>query len=74
MRRTHIRGRAITLKRLLIHAAGFNLALLVRQKYGIGKPRTLQWVQNALLCACLVLSALYPARMLDSGEPVRLAA
>ena len=74
MRRTHLRGRANILKRLLIHAVGFNLALLVRQKYGIGKPRTLQGVQNALLRAWLVLLALYPARFVDSGEPARLAA
>lgn len=42
MRRTHLRGRDNILKRLLIHAVGFNLALLVRTKDGIGKPRTLQ--------------------------------
>jgi transposase len=42
MRRTHLRGRSNILKRLLFHAVGFNLALLVRKSSGIGKPRTLQ--------------------------------
>lgn len=51
MRRTHLRGRLNILKRLLIHAVGFNLSLLVRVKYGIGKPRTLQGAKKALLSA-----------------------
>jgi transposase len=42
MRRTHLRKRGNILKRLLFHAVGFNLALLVRKCFGIGKPRTLQ--------------------------------
>jgi len=42
MRRTHLRKRGNILKRLLFHAIGFNLALLVRKCFGIGKPRTLQ--------------------------------
>ncbi len=42
MRRTHLRGHANILKRLLIHAGGFNLALLMRQLIGSGTPRGLQ--------------------------------
>jgi transposase len=42
MRRVHLRGRANILKRLLIHTAGFNLALLLRQVCGVGTPRGLQ--------------------------------
>jgi len=42
MRRTHLRGHANILKRLLIHVAGFNLALVMREAFGLGKPRTLQ--------------------------------
>ena len=42
MRRTHLRGHPNILKRLLIHVAGFNLGLMMRAKFGIGKPRTLQ--------------------------------
>lgn len=42
MRRVHLRGHQNILKRLLVHAAGFNLSLLLRKKHGIGKPRQLQ--------------------------------
>lgn len=42
MRRTHLRGHPNILKRLLIHVAGFNLGLLMRSLFGIGKPRVLQ--------------------------------
>ena len=55
MRRTHLRGRDNILKRLLIHAAAFNLALLVHKLHGIGKPRTLQGASRKLLNALLGL-------------------
>ena len=42
MRRTHLKGRTNILKRLLFHAIGFNLGLLIRKSSGIGKPRTRQ--------------------------------
>jgi transposase len=42
MRRTHLRGHENILKRLLIHVGGFNLGLVMRQRFGIGKPRRLQ--------------------------------
>lgn len=42
MRRVHLKGRENILKRLLIHAAGFNLALVMRKMFGVGKPRRLQ--------------------------------
>jgi transposase len=42
MRRVHLRGHTNILKRLLIHTAGFNLGLLMRQLIGIGTPRSLQ--------------------------------
>ena len=42
MRRTHLRGHPNILKRLLIHVAGFNLGLVMRSVFGIGKPRRLQ--------------------------------
>lgn len=40
MRRLHLRGRENVAKRLLIHAAGFNLGLLMRRFYGLAKPRS----------------------------------
>jgi transposase len=42
MRRTHLREHPNILKRLLIHVAGFNLGLVMRQRFGVGKPRVLQ--------------------------------
>jgi transposase len=42
MRRVHLKGRDNILKRLLVHAGGFNLALIMRKLVGVGKPRRLQ--------------------------------
>ncbi len=42
MRRTHLRGHTNILKRVLIHAGGFKLGLVMRQLIGIGTPRGLQ--------------------------------
>ncbi len=42
MRRVHLRGRNNILKRLLIHACGYNLGVLLRSLTGIGTPRSLQ--------------------------------
>lgn len=42
MRRTHLRGHVNILKRMLVHVGGFNLGLLMRRLFGVGKPRALQ--------------------------------
>lgn len=42
MRRTHLRKHENIAKRLLVHIAGLNLALLMRTRFGVGKPRCLQ--------------------------------
>ncbi len=69
MRRTHLRGRDNILKRLLIHAAAFNIALLVRKLHGIGKPRTLQGASpellRALLSLWIALARLYAAELTE---------
>ena len=41
MRRTHLRGHDNIMKRLIVHAAGYNLGLLMRDLFGLGKPK--QW-------------------------------
>jgi len=41
MRRLRLRGRSNANKRLLIHAAGANLGLVMRKHYGFGTPRGL---------------------------------
>ncbi len=38
MRRVHFRGQANILKRLLVHASGFNLGLWMRHRFGVGNP------------------------------------
>ena len=42
LRRTHLRGHANILKRLLVHASAFNLGVLMRRTFGRGTPRGLQ--------------------------------
>src|SRR6202163_3805312 len=55
MRRTHLRGHTNILKRLLIHAGGFNLGLVMRQVIGIGTPRGLQGHPATVIATLLVL-------------------
>jgi transposase len=58
MRRTHLRGHANILKRLLIHAGGFNLGLLMRHLIGSGTPRGLQDRLATVIAMLLSLIAL----------------
>ena len=55
MRRTHLRGHANILKRLLIHAGGFNLGLVMRHLIGSGTPRGLQDRSATVIAAFLLL-------------------
>jgi transposase len=55
MRRTHLRGRANILKRLLIHVGAFNLSLILRSLLGSGTPRELRNRESALLFLLLWL-------------------
>jgi transposase len=55
MRRTHLRGHQNILKRLLIHAGGFNLGLLIRTMLGVGTPRGLQGRMARVLATIFVL-------------------
>src|SRR5215207_8012418 len=55
MRRTHLRGHTNILKRLLIHAGGFNLGLIMRHLIGIGTPRGLQGRVATVIATVLVL-------------------
>ena len=54
MRRTHLRGHTNILKRLLIHAGGFNLGLVMRHLIGSGTPRGLQDHLASVVAALLV--------------------
>jgi transposase len=77
MRRTHLRGHRNIAKRLLVHTAGFNLSLLLRQLLGFGKPRQIQGAARrlfALLVALLrplqALQRVVLADLLDSARQI----
>lgn len=55
LRRIHLRGHDNIRKRVLVHVAGFNLSLLLRELLGAGTPRGFRALSRALLSA---LSAL----------------
>src|SRR5467141_644907 len=76
MRRTHLRGHTNILKRLLIHAGGFNLGLVMRQLIGLGTPRGLQ---GRLATVIATLSSLMGATRrwlvtISAWQPIRAAA
>ena len=48
MRRVHLRGRTNIYKRMCIHAAAFNLSLILRKTVGAGTPRGLHGLIHAL--------------------------
>jgi transposase len=51
MRRTHLRGHENILKRLLIHASGFNFGLLLRGIFGVGTARGFLDLANRVFAA-----------------------
>ena len=51
MRRTHLRMHDNILKRVLVHVAAFNLGIVMRSLFNVGKPRVLQG--RAALAACI---------------------
>ena len=67
MRRTHLRGHTNILKRLLIHAGGFNLGLVMRHLLGVGTPRGLQ----GRLATVLTLVVALWARVVDVWSDCR---
>ncbi|EDM77045.1 transposase, IS5 family, truncation [Plesiocystis pacifica SIR-1] len=79
LRRVHLRRHDNILKRLLIHAGGFNLSLLMRKLVGVGSPRSLQGRLAAFLWPLLGLLDAVVARVcLEVGagrlQTVELAA
>src|SRR5215218_9519889 len=70
MRRVYLRGHTNIRKRVLIHAGGFNLGLLMRHLIGVGTPRGLQGRLVAAMAALLVvIRSLWALKM----PPERLA-
>jgi transposase len=68
MRRTHLRGHTNILKRLLIHAGGFNLGLVMRQVFGVGTPRGLQGRLAAAMALVVALWTLVDNLRRATGE------
>ena len=68
MRRTHLRGHTNILKRLLIHAGGFNLGLVMRQVFGVGTPRGLQGRFAAAMALVVALWTLVDNLRRATGE------
>ena len=66
MRRTHLRGHENILKRLLIHAGGFNLGLLMRSILGVGTPRGLQGRLAAVIATVFILIAVAHRRFTET--------
>jgi transposase len=59
MRRLYLRGRTNIHKRLLIHAGGFNLSLVMRKLIGKGTPRGLQGLASCCFSIFSALLAVY---------------
>jgi transposase len=75
MRRLHVRGRGNVAKRVLLQAAAFNLALILRTLTRAGTPRGLADLKRKLFCALWrVLAALSaipaPLSGLDESSPL----
>ena len=76
MRRTHLRGHQNIYKRLIVHAGGFNLGLLMRALVGVGKPRRLQGGVRRLMVALaqaltLIATSWRPSTTSGSLLPMR---
>lgn len=74
MRRTHLRGHENILKRLLIHAGGFNLGLLIRSILGVGTPRGLQGRLAAVLALVSTVIAVPCHRFIEIRGILRVIA
>jgi transposase len=72
LRRTHLRGHTNILKRLLIHAGGFNLGLVMRHLIGVGTPRGLQGRPAVAMAALFVLWDVVRCRLTAISSSHRL--
>jgi len=71
MRRTHLCGHPNILKRLLIHAGGFNLGLVMRHLIGVGTPRGLQGRPGVIIAMFFVLMAAIQRRVVAISSSYR---
>lgn len=68
MRRLHLRGRDNILKRILLQAAGFNLALVLRRRWGHGKPRQTRRTGAPTLTPFIAVGRLVQASVVSIGH------
>ena len=68
MRRLYLCHQENIAKRLLVHIAGYNLGLLMRKYFGVGKPRCLQGRSAALWAALVTLWDLLASLMRLPGN------
>ena len=61
MRRTHLRGHANILKRLLIHVAAFDLSLILRNLIGVGTPRELANAAKSIIFGVFAVMGVHAA-------------
>src|SRR5712691_7876124 len=69
MRRVHLRGKNNIAKRALIHAAAFNLSLILRQMLGVGTARQAADIVAALCFALLKLTQAENTTLLTIESP-----
>lgn len=74
MRRLHLRGRENVAKRVMVHAAGFNMGLLMRVKYGLRKPRSLSAAAAAAARALILALAEWLGSIVAAARAIRHAA
>ena len=71
LRRVHVRGRGNVAKRVLVQAAAFNLALILRSLTKVGTPRALADLTLALFCTPWRLRAALPRLLALDTRPLR---
>jgi hypothetical protein len=76
MRRVHLRGKNNIAKRVLIHAAAFNLSLILRQTLKVGTARQAADLFAALYVAFLALTQAekWPQKVIRYDCPLAAAA
>jgi transposase len=72
MRRVHLRKHDNILKRVLVHVAAFNLGLVMRALFGVGKPRVLQGRRDLVRALARALRAFWCAILALLGLTMRM--
>ena len=68
LRRTHLRGHTNILKRLFVHAGGFNLGLLMRTRFGIDEAGRSREYDIRTLLPCILDAAPFDEYKTEYGQ------